>query len=562
MTENDPSYDDLKRRLAEAEADLATLRREKADMSGGSEKREEVSENLRESEAKYRALFENMNAGFVLFEVIPDSKGKPVDLLVLAANKGFEQTTGLDSKAVTGKRLTEALPGIENDEADWIGTYGEIALTGDSRKFEQGSELLGYYYSVIAYQAGPNRCAVTFLDVTERKKAEAERDKLQEQLLQAQKMESIGRLAGGVAHDFNNMLSIILGFGEHILEQLKPEDPLRQEVKQMVEAGRRSAVLTGQLLAFSRKQTLQPRVVSINDVVTNLEKMLRRLIREDIELGLQLTPDVPSVLVDPGQLEQVIMNLAVNARDAMPSGGKLLIETGLVELDRHYADIHRDVKPGKFVLLALSDTGCGMTEEVRKMVFEPFYTTKERDKGTGLGLAMVYGIVKQSGGNIWVYSEPDKGTTFKIYLPVTDRKPDVGRDTIVEAHSVGHGEHILVVEDEEMLRSFLEALLPRMGYKATVVANGGEALLMMEEKGFKPDLILTDVVMPRMSGKELVSRLERDHPDLKVIYMSGYTDNSVVHHGVLDPGTNFIQKPFTNKHLLGKLREVLGGDLN
>ena len=562
MTENGPSYEDLKRRLAEAEADLAVLRREKADMSGELEKRKKVSATVGESEAKYRALFENMNAGFVLFEVILDSNGKPVDLLVVAANKGFEQTTGLDSKAVTGKRLTEVLPGIESDEADWIGTYGEIALTGDSRKFEQGSELLGYYYSVIAYQAGPNRCAVTFLDVTERRKAEAERDKLQEQLLQAQKMESIGRLAGGVAHDFNNMLSIILGYGEHILEQLKPEDPLRQQVNQMVEAGRRSAVLTGQLLAFSRRQTLQPRVVSINDVVTNLEKMLRRLIREDIELGIKLGPEIPSILVDPGQLEQVILNLAANARDAMPLGGKLLIETGLAELDGHYADTHRDVRPGKYVLLAMSDTGCGMSDEVRNKVFEPFFTTKERGKGTGLGLAMVYGIVKQSGGNIWVYSEPDKGTTFKIYIPLTDKEPDVGREPNFEAHSVGQGEHILVVEDEEMLRSFLETLLPRMGYRVTVVANGGEALLMMEEKGFKPDLILTDVVMPHMSGKELMNRLKRSHPNLKVIYMSGYTDNAVVHHGVLDPGTHFIQKPFTNKHLLSKLKEVLDGDSN
>ncbi len=399
----------------------------------------------------------------------------------------------------------------------------------------------------------------TYMDITERKRAEKEREKLQAQLLQAQKMESVGRLAGGVAHDFNNMLSIILGYGEMLLDQLHPDDPLSEDAREIMEAANRSSDLTRQLLAFARKQTLQPEVLLLNDIVLNFDKMLRRIIGEDIELQLVLAEDIEHVLVDRGQIEQVITNLAVNARDAMPSGGKLIIETGAVELDETYADVHPDAIHGRYATLAMTDTGCGMDQEVLSQIFEPFFTTKEMGRGTGLGLSTVYGIVKQSNGNIRVYSELGQGTTFKIYLPETGLKPAMATDGRKERTAEGAGQRILVVEDEPSLRKLLEASLSRLGYKVTLAANGGEALLLMEEKGFKPDLIVTDMVMPNMNGRELVNRLRRNRPDLKALYMSGYADNVLVHHGGLDPQTPFIQKPFTIRDIAGKVRAVLQG---
>jgi two-component system, cell cycle sensor histidine kinase and response regulator CckA len=364
-------------------------------------------------------------------------------------------------------------------------------------------------------------------DVTEHLRAEEERTKLEQQFQQAQKVESIGRLAGGVAHDFNNMLSIILGYGEMVFSKLDPNDPLREDIHEILEAGRRSAALTRQLLAFSRKQTLQPEVLDLNQLVRDLEKMLHRLIGEDIQLELALAENIGRVKVDPGQIDQVLMNLVINARDAMPRGGKLLIESCDIELDDTYTKEHPGSKAGKYVMLAVTDTGCGMSREILGQIFEPFFTTKEKDKGTGLGLSTVYGIVKQSDGNIWVYSEPGQGTTVKMYFPNTEAVEESAIARPEAAAPVTGGEHILVVEDEKSLRKF--------------------------------DLVITDVVMPNMSGKELADRLQRNQPDLKILYMSGYTDDVIVHHGVLDPGTPFIQKPFTEQALSVKIRELLGG---
>ena len=392
------------------------------------------------------------------------------------------------------------------------------------------------------------------------KRVSEENAALQEQLQQTQKVEAIGRLAGGVAHDFNNMLSIILGYGENLLNQLHHGDPLREDVEEIVDAGKRSAMLTHQLLAFSRKQTLQPEVLDLNDVVRNLGKMLHRLIGEDIELKTHISSDLARVMADPGQIEQVIMNLAVNARDAMPTGGKLIIETANVALDEAYARHHVNVKPGKYVLLAVTDTGCGIEKDVLSQVFDPFFTTKEKGKGTGMGLSTVYGIVKQSSGNVWVYSEPGKGTTFKIYLPQTDAEPEMREGAAEKEKIKGGGEYILVVEDDAPLRRLCDRMLSGLGYRVTLAANGGEALLLMEEKGLKPDLVITDVIMPEMSGAVLVDRLRRNRPDLKVIYMSGYTDNAIVYHGVLDPGTPFIQKPFTFRDIAEKVQAVLRGE--
>ena len=358
----------------------------------------------------------------------------------------------------------------------------------------------------------------------ERDREQRKREKVEGQLHQSQKLESIGRLAGGVAHDFNNILNIIMGYGEITLLQLNQEDPRRKNIEHIVEAANRAANLTRQLLAFSRRQTIQPKVVDLNDLIVNLEKMLRRLIGEDIELKLNLTKESIPIYADPGQIEQVIMNLVVNARDAMPEGGSLLLETALTELDEADVGTHPGLKAGKYALLAITDTGCGMDEETLAQIYEPFFTTKEKGHGTGLGLSMVYGIVKQTGGYISCYSELGKGTTFKIYLPLTEGGPQKVNAKPKATSERGRGEHILVVEDEEGLLGLMKDALTQMGYKVTVAANGDETLMLVEEKGLKPDLVITDVVMPHMNGKEMVERLRRKHPQLKVIYMSGYTE--------------------------------------
>jgi len=390
----------------------------------------------------------------------------------------------------------------------------------------------------------------SFQDITER-------CRLEEQVQQAQRLESVGRLAGGVAHDFNNMLTVILGYAELMLTDLSPTDPHFEKVRQIMEAGIRSRNLIRQLLAFSRKQVLQPEVLDLNAVVRNLEKMLRRLISEDIELMTHLAENLGAVEADPGQLEQVIMNLAVNARDAMTGGGKLTIDTAEVRLDEEYARNHEDVKPGDYVMVAVTDTGQGMDEQTRSKIFEPFFTTKEQGKGTGLGLATVYGIVKQSGGNIWCYSEPGRGTTFKVYLPRVLAGSESQEEVVVAEASPSGGEHVLVVEDEASLRGLLDRMLSSLKYRVTVAADGSEALDLIEGRGLRPDLVITDVVMPRMSGRELVERLRKIRPDIKVLFMSGYTDNAIVHHGVLDPGTPFLQKPFNLHSLATKVRELL-----
>jgi two-component system, cell cycle sensor histidine kinase and response regulator CckA len=394
-------------------------------------------------------------------------------------------------------------------------------------------------------------------DITEHLRDSEEKALLTEQLRQAQKLESVGRLAGGVAHDFNNMLSIILGYGENVLHELSPGDPLRDEVNEIVEAGKRSAALTRQLLAFSRKQNLDPDVLNINDLLLGLEKMLHRLIGEDIDIRLVLVEDLALVLIDPAQFDQIIMNLAVNARDAMPMGGKLTIETANVDIDELYAKAHIGVVPGKYVMISITDSGCGMNEKTLSQIFEPFFTTKEIGKGTGLGLATVYGIIKQSGGNIWVYSELGHGTTFKIYLPQTKEIQQAQKTLAKEAVKAGGGRLVLVVEDEVALNKLLRAILIKLGFQVFEATNGGEALLMVEEQGLKPDLLITDVIMPMMNGDVLVERLRRKQPGIKVLFMSGYSDGAIVHHGVLDPGVHFIQKPFSLNDIKAKIQTVL-----
>jgi signal transduction histidine kinase len=401
------------------------------------------------------------------------------------------------------------------------------------------------------------------LPAVERELREAEtrraRKQLEDQLRQAQKMESVGRLAGGIAHDFNNLLTIIAGYSQLGLELVSPKDPVAGHLGEIKRAADRAAELTRQLLAFSRRQVLSFQVINLNAIVTGMDRMLRRLIGEDVELETRLAPGLGRVKADPGQIEQVIMNLAINARDAMPWGGKLTLETRNVELDEKYAASHASVKPGPYVLLAVSDSGAGMDKEVLEHIFEPFFTTKEQGKGTGLGLAMVYGTIKQCGGFIWVYSEKGKGATFKIYLPLVEEGEEGEATQAVEERPLTGTETILLVEDETGVRGLAEQVLADYGYRVLAASRGEEALRLAAQSDGPLHLLLTDVVMPGMSGRELAERLHPSKPGLKVLYMSGYTDEAIVRHGVLEEGVEFLQKPFTPQALARKVRQVLDG---
>jgi len=511
---------------------------------------------LRDSEAHFRRLAENAQDIIYRYEFAP-TRGFTYVNPAAVAMTGYtpeehyaDPDLGLKIIHPDDRPLLEAVAGATSD-------FTRPLVLRWVRK--DGSLLWTEQRNVPLYDEQGNLVAMEGIarDITERVKAEEERARLQEQLQRAQRLEAIGRLAGGIAHDFNNVLGVILGYAEMALERLLPEDPLRTDLEQIVAAAQRAASLTRQLLAFSRRQPLRPVAMSLNEAIGGMEKMLRRLLGEDIELALALAPDLPAVQADPAQIEQVLMNLAVNAREAMPAGGKLRIETAAIELDAARAAARPGVAPGPYVQLTVTDTGCGMTAEVAAQIFDPFFTTKER--GTGLGLATVYGIVTQSGGSISVSSEPGQDTTFRIYLPVTGAPPPVAATQPAGHRSPGQGKHVLVVEDEEGLRKLITAFLSRLGYRVSAAASGGEALLLVEEKGLRPDLLLTDVVMPNISGRELVDRLRRSQPDLKVLLMSGYTDTAILHHGQLEASTPFIEKPFSIDRLATKIREVIGG---
>ncbi len=397
-------------------------------------------------------------------------------------------------------------------------------------------------------------------DITARKQAEEALLQSEEQLRQSQKMEAVGKLAGGVAHDFNNLLTAINGYSEICLRRLTPDNPVYHNIEQIKKAGDRAASLTRQLLAFSRKQILQPRVIDLNQVVVEMNEMLHRLIGEDIDLLMKLAPDLGKVMADPNQVEQVLMNLLINARDAMPDGGKLTIETSNFYIGGEYAARHMSVRPGYYVMLAVTDTGCGMDAATQERIFEPFFTTKEVGKGTGLGLATVYGIVKQSEGNIWVYSEVNHGTSFKIYLPFVETATGESKGKTAKREFAKGSETVLLVEDEELVRKMTSEILQESGYQVLAAKNGREGLRLGQQHPGVIHLMLTDVVMPQMSGRELAERLTPFRHDMKVLYMSGYTDDAIVHHGVLDEGTAFIGKPFDPVDLTRKIREMLETD--
>jgi two-component system, cell cycle sensor histidine kinase and response regulator CckA len=397
----------------------------------------------------------------------------------------------------------------------------------------------------------------TLQDITEQKLAETEREKLQAQLIQAQKMESVGRLAGGVAHDFNNMLGIILGYSELILERGNLSETLQNNIQEIHNAGRRAAEITRKLLAFARRQTISPQVLDLNETVGNMLKMLRRLIGEDIDLAWLPKSGLWPVMADPSQIDQILANLCVNARDAIAGTGKVTIETGMMTFDEAYCSEHAGFVPGNYTMLAVSDNGCGMPREVLSHLFEPFFTTKEVGKGTGLGLATVYGIVKQNNGFINVYSEPERGTTVKIYLP-----RHVGEaDTILEQEAVviprGNGENVLVVEDDAAILILAETMLTCLGYKVLEASDPNLALQLAREHLGTIKLLLTDVVMPEMNGRDLARQVQALDPEIKVLFMSGYTADTVAHHGVLDEGIRFLQKPFSIKDIANKVQQAL-----
>jgi nitrogen-specific signal transduction histidine kinase/CheY-like chemotaxis protein len=388
------------------------------------------------------------------------------------------------------------------------------------------------------------------LDTTESKR-------LEQQFLQAQKMEAVGLLAGGIAHDFNNMLNVIVGYSDLVLDRVGTQQSLTGPVEQIKKAGLRAAVLTRQLLAFSRKQVLQPRVLDLNAVVNNVSKMLLRMIGEHISLSMIAGVSLGSVQADLGQIEQILMNLVINSRDAMPQGGKIVIETANTDLDENYAKAHHPVVPGVYVMLSVRDTGCGMDEKTIARIYEPFFTTKPLGEGTGLGLSTVYGIVKQSGGHIWVYSEPGKGTTFKIYLPRVDQSAESLLRPKTETPTFEGTETVLVVEDDESLRDLTVSLLRSHGYTVLEAKDGNAGTAVAEQHQGDIHLLLTDVIMPGMSGGELARKLEALRPNLHVLFMSGYTGDLIAHQGILEPETTLLEKPFTKVTLLTKVRDAL-----
>jgi len=511
--------------------------------------RKKAEEALRARESKFRALLESSLDGIV----IVDHTGR-----IAIVNDATEKLFGYKRDELLGQPPELLMP--ERFRAGHIGHRMDYSSHPRSRPMGSGLEVYGRRKDgtemPLEISLSPLKTEEGLLvtgiirDITERKRLEA-------QFLQSQKMEAVGRLAGGVAHDFNNLLTIITGYSQLLLGQLGANEPFRAQLEEITKAGDRAASLTRQLLAFSRRQVIAPQLLDLNTVVANTDKMLRRLIGEDIELVRVPGKELRKVRADPGQIEQVIVNLAVNARDAMPQGGRLTLETENVELDEAYAHTHLPVIPAPYVLLAVSDTGIGMDSEVQSHCFEPFFTTKEPGKGTGLGLATVYGIVKQSGGYVWVYSEPGRGTTVKIYLPGVETSAETVERPAESASRLQGSETVLLVEDEEAVRRLARGILETKGYSVLEANGGEEALQLCWEHQGPIHIMLTDVVMPGLSGRELAERLAALRPELKVLYMSGYTDDAVVRHGILAAGTAFLQKPFAPDALARKVREIL-----
>jgi len=499
---------------------------------------------LRRSEERYRELFENASD---LISTV-DLDGRLTDV-----NEAFVRTLGYPREELIGKRLEELVPPESR----------EILLKARARKLE-GAETTIYEHELVTRDGERIQVEVasrlierdgTVVGTEAICRNITERRRLEHELRQAQRLEAIGRLAGGIAHDFNNLLTVIAGYTETLLLGKRVEE--EPELEQIADAARRATVLTRQLLAFSRRQVLQPRVIDLNDVVAGVTPMLSRLIGEDVELHIRLAEGLDPIRADPSQLEQVLVNLSVNARDAMPHGGRLVITTANVELDEEHVAHHDEASTGPHVLLSVGDTGTGMDAETLAHVFEPFFTTKAVGTGTGLGLATVYGIVKQSGGSVWLYSEPGQGTTVKVYLPRSDSRVLEEAVRPAAPTDARGSETILLAEDEESLRRLTARMLETRGYEVIAAETATEAVRIAEEQGREIDLLLTDLIMPELSGGELAKRVRTVAPGVRVLFMSGYADDVMTSKGALEPGAPFLEKPFSARDLAVKVREAL-----
>jgi len=522
--------------------------------------RKRVEQALRESEERFRAANDASLDALMLLRSERDETGEVQDFLFVEVNRRTEEMLHMNRDQLLGKRLCEMLP--INREAGFYEKYKCVVDTGvplEEEFFlpETHVPAAWYYHQVVKVHDGIFIC---HRDIGERKRAEAERENLQAQLRQAQKMESVGRLAGGVAHDFNNMLGIIIGHADIILEQMAPDQPFHDDLMEIRKAGVRSADLTRQLLAFARKQTVAPKVINLNDTLEGMLKLLRRLIGEGIDLAWRPGNGVWPVKIDPAQIDQILANLCVNARDAIAGVGKITIETSNTVLDEAYCKGHAGFVPGSYVILAVSDNGCGMDYETISHLFEPFFTTKELGKGTGLGLATVYGIVKQNNSFINVYSKPGQGTTINIYLPRYLSKMVTLPDKEADKQSEQGFETVLLVEDEPAILRMTAMMLEAGGYAVLAADTPGEAIRLANEHAGDIHLLMSDVVMPEMNGRDLARDILSIYPHIKCLFMSGYTANVIAHHGVLDDGVNFIQKPFSKGDLNSKVREILDRD--
>jgi two-component system, cell cycle sensor histidine kinase and response regulator CckA len=506
------------------------------------------SEQLRAEEERFRSAFDLSGVPMVLTDL---------EHRFVRANTAFANLFGYSPEEI----LKLTMPAITHPD-DLTESFsrrqgllsGEVSFFQMEKRYlhKDGRLIWGLTnVSLIRDAQGlPKQYVGQVQDITERKRAE-------EQLRQAQKMEAVGQLAGGIAHDFNNLLTIICGYGELLLQQMSPSNPVRAGLEQIYKAGERATMLTRQLLAFSRREVIEPKLLDVNHIITDAERMLRRILGEDISLSTALSANLPRIKADLGQIEQVLLNLCVNARDAMPRGGRLTIETALKELDEEYAQAHVGVRAGRYVMIAVSDTGCGMNEATKARIFEPFFTTKGVGKGTGLGLSTVFGIVKQAGGHIWVYSEVNRGTTFKVYFPAIDFSTESGRAATPAPMVRGGTETVLLLEDDAAVRVFAGAALRAKGYTVLEAAGASDAIRLAQGHPGAIDLLVTDVVMPEMGGREAAERMKALRPSLKVLYVSGYTDDAVIRHGVLAAEMAFLQKPFAASALTGKVREVL-----
>lgn len=534
--------DELEEKVAARTADLS---RTASSLEAAVRKHERTEEQLSQSERRYRMLFEDSPLPMAVLDA--------ETLGFLAVNRTAETLLGYSRAELLSMTLPDTWPSKDTPGmADTIKAIrADDDYSGSSVSRQKSGQLLTLEVRARGIDFGGRNARLALLtDVTEHKRVES-------MLRQSQKMEAVGNLAGGIAHDFNNLLTVILGYSDTILHNLRDDDPMRDKITEIHAAGRRAANLTSQLLAFSRKQILNPQILDLNGVVSNISRMLGRLVGEDIQLALHLDTDLGRIQADPGQLEQVLVNLAVNARDAMPTGGQLVIETHNVDLDDHAATL-QGVPPGRYAVLVVSDTGCGMDEQTKARVFEPFFTTKEVGKGTGLGLSMVFGVVKQSGGTVTIYSELGIGTTFKIYLPRVDA-PVAEAQEANEVPDVPHGNGatILLVEDEPSLRALAKEVLQIGGYRVVEASSGQDALAVANELTAEPGLLLTDVVMPGMSGLQLAEELRTKWPGLAVLYTSGYTDHALLQRNALRHDMPFLQKPYMPASLLESVATVL-----